>query len=165
MRNHEMPSSLIRLTRLMLASAAVAALTGAGTARAQDLPDVFNEWDVPSLDPLTNSFGPTGIQMIFSGNAIADGCLQAQVTADATINPFYAEQIWMNPNGGGQAHHTSIVYDVNTNQTVVTLSGTKALLVPPPPSGTFPGPTDGNNIQGYPLSYHSGLTSGFRPAA
>ncbi|HTZ71527.1 MAG TPA: hypothetical protein VMB71_12810, partial [Acetobacteraceae bacterium] len=143
----------------MLASAAMAALAFAAPARAQQgLADFFNEWDTPTLDPQTNSFGPTGIQMVFAGDAISDGCLPPQVTADSLINPFYAWQVWA--FGGGHAHHTSVIYDITDNETLVTMSNTVPLIVPPPiPGSGFPGPTDGNGSGGH--TYHSGLNQGY----
>jgi hypothetical protein len=143
---------------LLLASVALAALTAAPAKAQPYYADLFNEWDIPTLDPATNSFGPTGMQFVYQGNAT--GCIPAQVTADALINPWYANQIWV--AGNPHAHHTSITYDSGLNETFVTLSG-GALPVPAPHDtghgGTFPGPTWGN-ASGQ-TSYHVGEDEGY----
>jgi hypothetical protein len=137
----------------MMATVAVAVMAPREAALAatdQNSPTEFwNEWDIPTLDPQTNTFGPTGIQYVFAGDVT--GCFPQQPTDDQTTNPFYAEQTWS--GGGGHANPITIVYNPATNQTYVTLSGTMPLNVPPPSSG-FPGPTSGN---GSTLSYHSGF--------
>ena len=143
---------------LLLASVALAALTAA-PARAQPYyADLFNEWDIPSLDPATNSFGPTGMQFVYQGNAT--GCIPAQITADTLTNPWYANQVWV--AGNPHARNDTIRYDAGANQTYVTLSG-GALMVPAPHDtghgGTFPGPTWGN-ASGQ-TSYHVGENQGY----
>jgi hypothetical protein len=162
MTNHRIARSSRRV--VLLATAALAAVSLAAQARAAttSLADGWNEWEIPTLDPLTNTFGPTGIRYIYSGDAVSNGCIPAQLTDDTTVNAFYAEQSW--PLGGGHAHQTTVVYDHALNETIVTLSGTKPLAVPAPPPNTppldpFPGPTDGN---GSTSSYHNGLVAGFQ---
>jgi hypothetical protein len=164
MTNHRIARSSRRV--VLLATAALAAVSLAAQARAASSPtaktlslaETWNEWDIPTLDPATNTFGPTGIRFIYQGDAVSDHCIPAQLTADPRVNAFFAEQIWQ--YGGGVAHHTSVVYDSSVNETFVTLSGTMPLNVPAPPSGTFPGPTDGNGNN--TNSYHNGLVAGYQ---
>jgi hypothetical protein len=139
-------------TGALLASAAVVTMAFAMPAFAQT--DVLNEWDVPTTDPMTHTFGPTGVEFDFRGDARA--CIPAQLSNVPLTNPWYAFTQWV--NGGGTSNPITITYDVATNLTRVIESG-EALDVPAP-SG-FPGPTNGN---GTTSSYHVGLNQGFEAA-
>jgi hypothetical protein len=146
-----------RATALLLASVSASAFGLAAPVHAQTVgySDYLNEWDVPYLDPQTNTVGPDGMEFDFLGDATT--CIPPQVNADPRTNPFYAYQQY----GGPLANPDTITYDAGANITRVVLSGA-ALPVPPPldqwNGGTFQGPTygNGNGI----LSYHVGLVTG-----
>ena len=154
MFKHFPPVSANRVAVLLLAGVCASALGMAVPAHGQDYPDYYNEWDIPYLDPDTNTVGPNGLEFDFDGDAT--GCLPAQVVQDTQTNAFAAYQAW--PYGGTPANPDTITFDGSVTR--VLLSGGN-LPVPPPldtgHGGTFPGPTWGNAAG---LSYHDGLNAG-----
>jgi hypothetical protein len=54
--------------------------------------DLFNEFDLPVLDPATNTYGPDGIEIDFAGNVCPN--IPAQYVQDAGIDPFYALEVY-----------------------------------------------------------------------
>jgi hypothetical protein len=119
---------------------------------------MYNEWDTPNLDPLTNSFGPTGIEIDYSGNAT--GCIPSPQVNSYWTNPW---QAWHDLDATKTVNNTPVQFHAGSSPyTSVTLSGT-ALQVPAPPDvyghgGTFTGPTWGNGYS--PWSYHPGVNVG-----
>jgi hypothetical protein len=141
------------IARHAAASFAIAALAFATPALAQA--DLFNEWDVPTLDPGTNTFGPTGMEFDFQGDAT--GCIPAQLTNVTLTNPWYAYTQW--PHGGGTSGYQQATY--NGTITTVIMYGPPLPVPAIAPGQGFQGPTDGN---GSTSSYHVGLNTGFGSA-
>ena len=84
-----MPRSAQRPT--LLAALACAALAYAAPARA-NLDDLYNEFDLPVLDPMTGTYGPNGIEIDFMGNVCPN--IPAQYVQDPSIDPFYDLQLY-----------------------------------------------------------------------
>jgi len=142
----------------LLASAAIVALALAVATPARAQSDLGNEWDVPSKDPATNTFGPTGMEFDYLGDAT--GCIPPQDPNDWLTNPWYAYTVYLNVAPSGPIH---IAYDANANLTRVT-EPINGLPLPVPalaPNSGFKGPTDGN---GATSSYHVGLVNSFLSA-
>ncbi|HTT82770.1 MAG TPA: hypothetical protein VMF67_04770 [Rhizomicrobium sp.] len=149
------PASRLRhlLAGLALACAASAYAMPAG---AQQNPhDLYNEFDLPVLDPQTNTYGPDGIEIDFSGNVCPN--IPAQYIWDAGIDPFYAlAEYEASINGPVVTPSFTCTYDSNTNITHALWSG-GTIPVPLPASGwPIPLHTDpsGNRY------LHSGLDRG-----
>lgn len=60
--------------------------------------DLFNEFDLPVLDPATSTYGPDGIEIDFAGNVCPN--IPAQYVQDPGINPFYALELYEASIGG-----------------------------------------------------------------
>jgi hypothetical protein len=100
-------SELIRSSRLssrlrngilgagLLLACAASAYTAPANANPHDL---YNEFDLPVLDPATNTYGPDGIEIDFAGNVCPN--IPAQYVQDAGIDPFYALEEYEISNGG-----------------------------------------------------------------
>ena len=51
--------------------------------------DLFNEFDLPVLDPATSTYGPNGIEIDFQGNVCPN--IPAQYVQDQGIDPFIGQ--------------------------------------------------------------------------
>lgn len=95
------PRLMGKLRRLGLtlscATLACAALGYAAPASANPH-DLFNEFDLPVLDPATHTYGPDGLEIDFQGNVCPN--IPAQYVQDAGINPFYALELYETSIGG-----------------------------------------------------------------
>jgi len=148
------PSSLKKW--LLCAGLTLACAASSLPAFAQQNPhDLYNEFDLPVLDPQTNTYGPNGIAIDFSGNVCAN--IPAQYIYDAGIDPFYALYEYEISIGGTAVPPTfTCTYDSNTNITQALWSG-GTMLVPLPASGwPIPLHTDANGNR----YLHSGLDRG-----
>jgi hypothetical protein len=83
-----------KFSRISLSCAvalACAAWGFAAPASANDH-DIFNEFDLPVLDPATNTYGPNGLELDFAGNVCPN--IPAQYINVAGIDPFYALELY-----------------------------------------------------------------------
>jgi hypothetical protein len=142
------------LLLLPLAASAWMAVAPAHAAAAkQGCADLVNEWDIPHLDPATQTVGPWGMEFDFAGNAT--GFIPAQVLQDPITNPFWA---WQNfPGGGAQANPTNVSYDGQVTR--VRLSG-GPLAVPAVANGTPGWGGPGHQVNGQ-WTYHFGMNQGY----
>jgi hypothetical protein len=89
-----------QISRISLCCAAALAFAGWGlaTPASANDHDIFNEFDLPVLDPATNTYGPNGLELDFAGNVCPN--IPAQYINVAGIDPFYAlEEYEMSING------------------------------------------------------------------
>jgi hypothetical protein len=135
-----------------LVALACAAWAYAAPASA-NLDDLYNTFDLPVLDPATNTYGPSGIEIDFAGNVCPN--IPAQYVQDEAIDPFYALEVYETSVGGPVVTPTfSCMYDGSITHALWS-GGT--MLVPLPATG-WPRPlhSDANGN----LYLHSGLDKG-----
>ncbi|HEY1614320.1 MAG TPA: hypothetical protein VGF97_11570 [Rhizomicrobium sp.] len=115
--------------------------------------DLFNEFDLPVLDPATNTYGPNGIELDFQGNVCPN--IPAQYVQVPGINPFYALELYEQSIGGPVVTSTfSCTFD-GTITHALWAGGT--MVVPLPANGwpvNLHTDTSGNRY------LHSGLDEG-----
>jgi hypothetical protein len=136
----------------MLATLACAAWAYAVPASANPN-DLFNEFDLPVLDPATSTYGPNGIEIDFQGNVCPN--IPAQYVQDQGIDPFYALELYETSIGGPVVTATfSCTYDGSITHALWS-GGT--IPVPLPATGwPINLHTDGSGN----LYIHSGLDRG-----
>jgi hypothetical protein len=134
-------SKLASSLRLLCAGLALAAAASIYSVPANANPhDLFNEFDLPVLDPATNTYGPDGIEIDFQGNVCPN--IPAQYVQVAGINPFYALEEYEASIGGPVVTSTfNCWYDNSANITHAQWLG-----------GTMPVPLPAS---GWPISLHT----------
>lgn len=154
-RSPRLTGNLRRLcTGLTLTCATLACAAFAYAAPAGANPhDLYNEFDLPMLDPATNTYGPDGLEIDFQGNVCPS--IPAQYVQDAGINPFYALELYEISIGGPVVTSTFICTYDGTITHALWAGGT--LPVPLPATGwPIPLHTDSSGNR----YLHSGLDRG-----
>jgi hypothetical protein len=136
----------------LLAALACAAWAYAAPASANDH-DLFNEFDLPVLDPATNTYGPDGIEIDFAGNVCPD--IPAQYVQDAGIDPFYALELY---DISINVPATTAIFNCTFDGSITHAQWLGGTMPVPLPATGWPIPLHTENGQ---LYLHSGLDEGY----
>jgi hypothetical protein len=120
---------------------------------AENMETLFNEFDLPVLDPATHTYGPNGIELVFPGNVCAN--LPAQYVWDQGVDPFAALYGYEQSINGPLVTPTYVCQFDGTNSHATWTGGT--LPVPLPTSG-WPVPL--HHDAAWNLYVHSGFNEG-----
>jgi hypothetical protein len=145
-------------TALAMAAAAPVHAIANGNA-VENYQTLFNEFDLPVLDPATNTFGPNAIELVFMGDVCAN--IPAQYVFDNGIDPFYALEEYEAEVGGPQVTPTFTCTFDGTNSHAQWAGGTLPVPLPPyaqPPAIGWPIPLHHDNNGN--LYVHSGINYG-----
>jgi hypothetical protein len=150
---NQSPKSTGNLRRLCIGLALACAASAYVIPASANPHDLFNEFDLPVLDPMTNTYGPDGIEIDFQGNVCPN--IPAQYVQVAGINPFYALELYEQSIGGPVVTST---FNCTFDGTVTHAQWMGGTMPVPLPATGWPVPlhTDSNGN----LYLHSGLDRG-----